>query len=97
MAALSAKALLLLLLGSVAALQAPCTLSRRAATHRAALGFAELAEQSSLAPADKSRITVLSDADAVGAESLDLGRERVRRIHECCRGSSDDGRIRERE
>ena len=68
MAALSAKALLLLLLGSVAALQAPCTLSRRAATHRAALGFAELAEQSSLAPADKSRITVLSDADAVGAE-----------------------------
>ena len=68
MAALSAKALLLLLLGSVAALQAPCTLSRRAATHRAALGFAELAEESSLAPADKSRITVLSDADAVGAE-----------------------------
>jgi len=68
MAALSAKALLLLLLGSVAALQAPCTLSRRAATHRAALGFAELAEQSSLPPADKSRITVLSDAEAVGQE-----------------------------
>ena len=28
----------------------------------------ELADQSSLPPADKSRITVLSDADAVGAE-----------------------------
>jgi hypothetical protein len=68
MAALSAKALLLLLLGSVAALQAPCTLSRRAATHLAAVSLAELAEQSSLPPADKSRITVLTDADAVGAE-----------------------------
>ena len=68
MAALSAKALLLLLLGSVAALQAPCTLSRRPATHLAAISLAELAEQSSLAPADKSRITVLTDADAVGAE-----------------------------
>ena len=68
MAALSAKALLLLLLGSVAALQAPCTLSRRAATHLAAVSLAELAEQSSLPPADKSRITVLSDAEAVGQE-----------------------------
>ena len=65
MAALSAKALLLLL-SSATALQAPCT--RRPGTRLAALGFAELAEQSSLAPADKSRITVLSDADAVGAE-----------------------------
>ena len=56
----------LLLVSTAAALQAPCT--RRPRTHLAALGFAELAEQSSLAPADKSRITVLSDADAVGAE-----------------------------
>ena len=56
----------LLLVSSAAALQAPCT--RRSATQLAALSLAELAEQSSLAPADKSRITVLSDADAVGAE-----------------------------
>ena len=56
----------LLLVSSAAALQAPCT--RRPATHLAASSLAELAEQSSLPPADKSRITVLSDADAVGAE-----------------------------
>ena len=56
----------LLLVSSAAALQAPCT--RRPATHLAAVSLAELAEQSSLPPADKSRITVLSDADAVGAE-----------------------------
>ena len=56
----------LLLVSSAAALQAPCT--RRSATHLAAVSLAELAEQSSLPPADKSRITVLSDADAVGAE-----------------------------
>ena len=62
MAALKA----LLLVSSAAALQAPCT--RRPATHLAAVSLAELAEQSSLPPADKSRITVLSDADAVGAE-----------------------------
>ena len=60
----AAKALLML--STATALQAPCT--RRPRTQLAALGFAELAEQSSLAPADKSRITVLSDADAVGAE-----------------------------
>ena len=59
----------LLLVSSVAALQAPhCTLPRRPATRLAAQTFVELAEQSSLPPADKSRITVLSDADAVGAE-----------------------------
>ena len=46
------------MLSTATALQAPCT--RRPRTHLAALGFAELAEQSSLAPADKSRITVLS-------------------------------------
>jgi len=62
MAALKA----LLLVSSAAALQAPCT--RRPATHLAAVSLAELAEQSSLPPADKSRITVLSDADAVGQE-----------------------------
>ena len=56
----------LLLVSSAAALQAPCT--RRSATHLAASSLAELAEHSSLPPADKSRITVLSDADAVGAE-----------------------------
>ena len=60
----AAKALLML--STATALQAPCT--RRSRTQLAALGFAELAEQSSLPPADKSRITVLSDADAVGAE-----------------------------
>ena len=60
----AAKALLML--STATALQAPCT--RHPRTQLAALGFAELAEQSSLAPADKSRITVLSDADAVGAE-----------------------------
>ena len=60
----AAKALLML--SSVTALQAPCT--RRPRTQLAALGFAELAEQSSLPPADKSRITVLSDAESVGAE-----------------------------
>jgi len=59
-------AMALLILSTATALQAPCT--RRPRTQLAALGFAELAEQSSLAPADKSRITVLSDADAVGAE-----------------------------
>ena len=62
MAALTA----LLLASSATALQAPCT--RRPRTHLAAVSLAELAEQSSLPPADKSRITVLSDADAVGAE-----------------------------
>ena len=62
MAALTA----LLLVSTATALQAPCT--RPAGTRLAALSIAELAEQSSLAPADKSRITVLSDADAVGAE-----------------------------
>ena len=56
----------LLLVSSAAALQAPCT--RRPATHLAAVSLAELAEQSSLPPADKSRITVLSDAEAVGQE-----------------------------
>ena len=56
----------LLLVSSAAALKAPCT--RRPATHLAAVSLAELAEQSSLPPADKSRITVLSDAEAVGAE-----------------------------
>ena len=54
------------MLSTATALQAPCT--RRPATHLAAVSLAELAEQSSLPPADKSRITVLSDADAVGAE-----------------------------
>ena len=54
------------MLSAATALQAPIT--RRSTTRLAALSIAELAEQSSLAPADKSRITVLSDADAVGAE-----------------------------
>ena len=62
MAALKA----LLLVSSATALQAPCT--PRPATQLAAVSLAELAEQSSLPPADKSRITVLSDAEAVGAE-----------------------------
>ena len=61
---MAAKAALLLL-GTTAALQAPGT-RRVARTRHAALSLDEVRDMKSLPPADKSQVTVLSDADAVG-------------------------------